>query len=205
MSDSKTSQIVLIGDSIMFGAKGIHGYGYYVKKHFEGKANVILSNDNCQDVRYTIQFLDELFSITDIENADIIHWNNGLWDVLHFAGNPNSYTSLSVYVESISALYNKLRVLNPKCKIVFATTTVIPEELQKTTSYRRNAEIEQYNQAAVYELSTKEVLINDLYAASLTLDASYRGKDGLHYTEHGSEKIASFVIKEIETLLPKLD
>lgn len=205
MSDSKTPQIVLIGDSIMFGAKGINGYGYYVKKHFEGKANVILPNDNCQDIRYTIQFLDELFSITDIMNADIIHWNNGLWDVLHFAGNPNPYTSLSVYVESVSTLYNRLRFLNPKCKIVFATTTVIPEELQKTTSYRQNAEIEQYNQATVYELSTKEVVINDLYAASLALDASYRGKDGLHYTEHGSEKMASFVIQEIETLLPKLD
>lgn len=105
MNTSKIPKIILIGDSIMFGAGGINGYGYYVKRYFEGRASVILPDDNCQGVRYSTQFLEQLFNPEDLKNADIIHWNNGLWDVLHFMGNPNPHTALSVYVENVSALY----------------------------------------------------------------------------------------------------
>ncbi len=194
-------KVILIGDSIMYGAKGVPGYGYFVKKHFEDTVDVVLPYENCQDVRYTLRFLDELFDEADIASADLIHWNNGLWDVLHFGGNPKPYTELDIYVDAISQLFCKLREINPNCIIVFATTTVIPEELQKTSSYRRNAEIERYNQAVVQLLSPKYVVIEDLYAYSLILDVSYRGKDGLHYTELGSEKMAEFVNKKLEEVL----
>ena len=64
--------ILLLGDSIMYGAKGIHGYGYYVKQSFSERVEVYLPNDNCQDIRYLHFFSDEL--IPQIEDEfDIIH------------------------------------------------------------------------------------------------------------------------------------
>ena len=40
-------KVLLLGDSIMYGAKGLHGYGYYVQQALEGTADVLLPNDNC--------------------------------------------------------------------------------------------------------------------------------------------------------------
>lgn len=194
-------KILFIGDSIMYGAKGVPGYGYFVKQHFAGSVEVVLPYDNCQDVRYTYQYLDELFDIDDVKTSDIIHWNNGLWDVLHFAGALKPYTELSLYLTSVEKLYNKLRSLNSNAQIVFATTTFIHEELQTKKSYRRNDEIEEYNRAAIDVLKETDIRINDLCNKAKEVDASFIGKDGLHYTAEGSFCLAQAVIAYLSGLI----
>lgn len=84
----KRVKILLLGDSIMYGAKGIHGYGYFVKQKLEYNADVFLPTDNYQDSQFTSCFLSDLIPESG-DGFDVIHWNNGLWDVLHFAGIPN--------------------------------------------------------------------------------------------------------------------
>lgn len=194
-------KILFIGDSIMYGAKGVPGYGYFVKQHFVGSTEVILPYDNCQDVRYTYQFLDELFDLDDIKTADIIHWNNGLWDVLHFAGAANPYTELSLYVTSVEKLYKKLRSLNPTAQIVFATTTFIHEELQTKKSYRRNDEIEEYNRTVIDAFINSDVRINYLCDKAKEIDSSFIGKDGLHYTVEGASRLAEYVIEYLSNFV----
>lgn len=188
-------KILFIGDSIMYGAKGVPGYGYFVKQHFAGSAEVVLPYDNCQDVRYTYQYLDELFDIDDVKTSDIIHWNNGLWDVLHFAGALKPYTELSLYLTSVEKLYNKLRSFNQNAQIVFATTTFIYEELQTKKSYRRNIEIEEYNRAVIDAFKNSDVMINNFCDSAREIDSSFIGKDGLHYTAEGSSRLAKYVIE----------
>lgn len=194
-------KILLIGDSIMYGAKGVPGYGYFVKQQFAEAAEVVLPCDNCQDVRYTYQFLDELFDLDDIKTADIIHWNNGLWDVLHFAGALNPYTELSLYLTSVKKLYKKLRSLNPTAQIVFATTTFIHEELQTKKSFRRNNEIAEYNRAVIDAFQKIDVRINDLCREAEKIDSSFIGTDGLHYTAEGASRLAQSVIECLSSLM----
>lgn len=56
----KRKKIMLLGDSIMYGAKGIHGYGYYVRQKLENMADVFLPTDNCQDSRFTSCYFSDL-------------------------------------------------------------------------------------------------------------------------------------------------
>ena len=62
---------------------------YFVKQHFAGSAEVVFPYDNCQDVRYTYQFLEELFDLNDIKTAKISYysqfgignWACGIWQM----------------------------------------------------------------------------------------------------------------------------
>lgn len=89
-------KVLLLGDSIMYGAKGLHGYGYYVQQALKGTADVLFPNDNCQDSRFMLSCFDDLVDYPK-DDIDVVHWNNGLWDVLHFAGNPSPFTSRAAY------------------------------------------------------------------------------------------------------------
>lgn len=83
----------------------------------------------------------------------------------------------------------------------FATATPIHERLQSTTSYRRNAEIKEYNECAVELLREKEVLINDLYEIALQYEEVYTSKDGLHYTNESSESLSISVVNFLKKVL----
>ena len=50
----------------------------------------------------------ELFDLENIRTADIVYWNNGLWDLLHFCGNPKPHTEIKLYLEFIEKLYLKI-------------------------------------------------------------------------------------------------
>ena len=83
-------KVLLIGDSIT------GGYTQKVTELLDGKYEVYKVPDNCRFSAYTLncsrfwlgqQKLPEIkFSL---ENPDIIHWNNGLWDCLHLDANGN--------------------------------------------------------------------------------------------------------------------
>lgn len=185
-------KILLLGDSIMYGVGQLHGYGYYLQQKLKGKAEVFLPTENCQDITYLFTFAKELIPRVE-EGFDIIHWNNGLWDVLHFAGNDNPYTPIKKYEGNLLKFYENLRQDYPKSDIFFATTTPIPEHLQKTSSYRRNSEIMEYNSVACKVLAGKVRAINDLYTAALKMRDDYRHTDGLHYSEEGAQFLSDVV------------
>ena len=194
-------KIVFIGDSILYGVKGIPGYGYFVKQHYTDRAQIVLPSENCQGVRDALDALDVIFDTEDLKTADVIHWNSGHWDVLHFMGSPLTHTPLAIYVTSIEKLYRTLRELNPTAKIVFATTTRVCDELRSGKSYRLNSEIEEYNGAAVGVLEPLGVYINDLYRASAEIDSLSVRADSVHFNAQGSSLLSEFVIEYIERLL----
>lgn len=75
--------ILLIGDSICYGAPpNSPGYGVLVQEKLKGIANVYKIDDNCRFVQYTLRYLWDWVRQVDAANIDVIHWNNGLWDVL---------------------------------------------------------------------------------------------------------------------------
>lgn len=194
-------KIVLIGDSTMIGSNVSTGYGPFLADILEGRAKVFLPLENCQDTRFTCACLDELFHPGVLAIADVIHWNNGLWDVLHFLGSPKNVVPLPLYMELIDKIYLNLRTINLSAKIIFATTIPVVESDNKQGSYRNNSEIAEYNRLAVNYLSDKGVIINDLFEVCSCFDASNRAPDGVHLNDDSSKILAGHTVALIESVI----
>ena len=189
-------RIYLIGDSIRFGAVNSPGYGVYVKEKLNGTAEVYYPNDNCRFAQYTLRYLYDWANSVDTKNIDVVHWNNGLWDVLRLHGD-EPLTPIEMYVEFLERIYKKLRLLFPNAKIIFALSTPVIEEWGNPNFMRYNKEIREYNNAAQKLMEKLGVQVNDLYSVAEQLGESFRS-DWVHYNEEGSKLLADAVIKALE-------
>ena len=164
-------RVTLLGDSIR-----LIGYGEGVADRLGGEFEVWQPDHNC---RYAKHMLRELFTwATHIEGCDVIHWNNGLWDVCDLFGD-GPFTPIEQYVEEMlrlaTLLQKRTRVL------IFATTTPVREE----NPYNKNSDIAAYNAALVPKLREMGVRINDLYTP-LSADINrYICDDLIHLSEEG--------------------
>lgn len=188
-------KILLLGDSIRFGAPNSPGYGVYVAEMLKERATVYAPDENCRFAQYTLRQIYNWVTMFDPASIDVVHWNNGLWDVLRLHGD-EPLSPLPVYLSFLSRIYKKLRLLFPKARIVFATSTAVVEEWANPNFMRYNKEIEEYNAAAKALLSTLGAEINDLYPVSAALGAEMRS-DWVHYNEEGSRILAEAVVKAI--------
>lgn len=192
-------KIFLIGDSIRFGATGSPGYGVYVKKKLEGKAEVYAPNENCQFAQYTQRWLQMWAGNSPMEEIDVVHWNNGLWDVLRLLGD-EPFTDINYYGETLKRIYKTIRKLFPKAKVIFALSTSVKEEWANPDFTRYNSDIKLYNEKAVEVLAPLGVTINDLYTVTESFDDGMRS-DWVHYGEAASEILADKVIDCIYKVL----
>jgi hypothetical protein len=187
--------VFLIGDSIRFGATGSPGYGVYVKEKLENAACVYAPDENCRFAQYTLRYLHEWAATAPKEAIDVVHWNNGLWDVLRlFEDEP--FTDIDYYGETLKRIYARIRFLFPRAKVIFALSTAVKEEWGSKDFFRYNRDIERYNQKAIEVLSPLGVEINDLYTVTQAFDDSLRS-DWVHYGEEGSEILAKIVVERI--------
>lgn len=187
--------ILLLGDSIRFGAGNSPGYGIYVKEKLEGVANVYAPDENGRFAQYTLRQLHDWVGKLDRESIDVIHWNNGLWDVLRVDGD-EPLTPCDIYVYMLKRVYNMLRKHFPNAKIIFANSTAVVEERGWPNFMRYNREIEQYNAAAKELMDQLGVPVNDLYSITKDFDDSLRA-DWVHYNEQGSRILADAVVAKI--------
>lgn len=198
--------VFLIGDSIRYGASSnpnyqtadTPGYGIYVKEMLKGKANIYAPNDNCRFAQYTLRYLFDWAKDVDCEKIDIVHWNNGLWDVLRINGD-EPLTPPDVYELMLVRICGALKKLFPNAKIIFALSTSVIEEMAHPDFFRRNSDIEKYNEIAKGCLSKMGVIINDLYSVSQDLGKSYHA-DWVHFNGEGSKILAERVTEQILSL-----
>lgn len=188
-------KIYLIGDSIRYGGQNIHGYGEYVKEKLGGIAEVYAPDDNCRFAQYTLRYLYDWTNGVDAENIDIVHWNNGLWDVLRLHGD-EPLTPIDVYVDFLERVYKKLTLLFPNAKIIFALSTPVIEAWGNPQFMRYNKEICEYNNAAKKLMDKLGVKVNDLYSVAADFGEKYRA-DWVHYDEEGCNLLADAVIKAL--------
>lgn len=184
--------IFLIGDSIRFGTSGGNGYGQYVKEKLLDKANVYAPNENCRFAQYTLRYLHEWADSVPKKEIDIVHWNNGLWDVLRLFGD-EPLTDIETYGIMLKRVYNRIRFLFPNARVIFALSTAVIEEWGSSDFFRYNREIEQYNDKARQVMNELGVEINDLYALSAQFDHSLHS-DWVHFGNEGSQILADQVI-----------
>ena len=115
-------KIVLIGDSIRL------GYGRYIKEAFLGVAEVYAPEDNCKFTQNVLRYVHEWKNIGGWpDDIDVVHWNAGLWDVLRLYED-EPLTPKEFYGDNIKRIDKRLRLLFPKAKFVFATSTAVQEE-----------------------------------------------------------------------------
>ena len=188
-------KIVLIGDSIR------KGYDKYVKDALSGTAQVFYPNENCRFAEYVLRYAHEWKRDGEWgDDVDLVHWNAGLWDVIELFGD-GPLTSLSYYGEAIARIDKRLRMLFPKAKIVFATSTKVNEKLCGFEFRRRNEIIEKYNAEALRVLSNTDTVINDLYSLTKTFPDSYHSDWVHYYTPEATEVIGGRVLSVICQLL----
>lgn len=185
--------IFLIGDSIRFGAEGSDGYGIHVAQKLAGKANVYAPEENCRFAQYTLRYLHEWASKVDKDSIDIVHWNNGLWDTLRlFDDEP--LTDIETYGVMLKRVYQRIRLLFPKAKVIFALSTAVIEQWAKPDFFRCNSEIREYNRKATEVMEELGVEVNDLYTVSAGFDPSFHS-DWVHFGTEGCKVLADAVIK----------
>ena len=144
--------VFLIGDSIRYGAHKVSeinelspGYGVYVKEMLEGKANVYAPDENCRFAQFTLRFLRKWVKQAPAEEIDVVHWNNGLWDVVR-EYDDEPLTPIDVYGYMLKRVYKRIRLLFPNAKVIFALSTSVKEEWYTPNFRRYNKEIEEYTE-----------------------------------------------------------
>ena len=188
-------KVVLIGDSIRM------GYDKYVKEALSGTAEVFYPEENCKFAEYVLRFAHEWKNNGKWgDDVDLVHWNAGLWDALELFGD-EPLTSLSYYEEAIKRIDKRLRMLFPKAKFVFATSTAVNESMSSPNFTRKNTTIEKYNVAALRALSGTDTIINDLYPLTASFPDSYRSDWVHYYTPDGTKKIGGRVLAMISEIL----
>jgi hypothetical protein len=188
-------KVVLIGDSIRM------GYDKYVKEALDGVAEVFYPPENCRFAEYVLRYAHEWKANGAWgDDVDLVHWNAGLWDALELFGD-EPLTSLDYYGQAIKRIDKRLRMLFPKAKFVFATSTNVSEKMSRPEFTRHNSTIQKYNLAALRALSDTDTVINDLHPITASVPYSYRS-DWVHfYTPQGTELIGGTVLSVICKLL----
>jgi len=160
--------VLLLGDSLRM------GYEPVVRKILEDVAVVSGPNENGRWAAYTLNSLR--FWLDQFEKPDVIHWNNGLWDLGddYHLGRP-----FSLPEEYESALERTITVLNklfPGAKIIMATTM--------PTDNPDSSDIENYNEILKLVASRHNIEVNDLFPIPKN-NVALIGPDHIHLTDEG--------------------
>jgi len=183
-------KIFLIGDSIRM------GYDKYVKMAFDGVAEVYYPDENCRFTTYIVRNLfDWTVRLGLDESVDLLHWNVGLWDVLHMIDG-EVLVSPEDYRHNMKRICEQIKHFFPNAKLIFATSTPVQEKLFNELK-RYNREIEQYNEIAREVLKDYGTEINDLYALMQDVPTSFYSDMTHFYTKEGTERITNQVVEKI--------
>lgn len=181
-------KVLILGDSISM------GYRDYVKELLQGKAEVRFSEENGRYAKYTLHMVNQW--IRNISTPDIVHWNNGIWDISVEPPLEGNFTPLPEYLYTLERIIQTLQTAGAG-KIIFATTTYQSPKFANTTQ----ADIDLYNQAACALMLRKGIEVNDLGAFVKPRVSEFVCDDLLHLNEAGYRACAAQVAAVIEKFL----
>ena len=180
----KKTKVILFGDSIR-----LIGYGSAVPALLGDDYEVWQPESNG---RFVSNVLRDLFDMAErIDEADIVHFNSGEWDICELFGD-GPFTPQEFYVSQILRIAD---ILQAKGKtVIFATTTPVRPE----NPHNHNDVIRRYNAAVVPLLEAKGVAINDLYAVLAPDIYGNICDDLIHLSEQGIRLCAESTVKAIK-------
>ena len=177
-------KVILLGDSIRL------SYGDRVRELLGEGYTVWQPEDNCRFAAYTLRMLFEYKA--QLEGADIIHFNCGLWDMCDLFGD-GPFTPLEVYVEQMVRVAKILKTYAPV--VIFATTTP-PSPKRWGHDLER---VRAYNAAAMAALEPLGILFDDLFTPVAEDIDRMISEDYLHASPYGVEILANRVADCIKT------
>jgi len=192
-SIKKLPVVLLVGDSIRI------GYAPMVKQQLANKAIVKWPDENCED---SGKILNNIEKYIEVNKPDLIYINCGLHDIKSERGTNNKKIPIETYENNLNKIISIIKSKN--IKILWATTTPVIEEWNnKIQSFDRlNKDIIQYNAIASKVMFSQGIRVIDHYQVIEKADkqAAFK-KDGVHYTDKGSEILSAKVSQEIIKLL----
>lgn len=177
-------KIILLGDSIRL------SYGNRVRELLGEGYTVWQPEDNCRFAAYTLRMLFDYKA--QLEGADVIHFNCGLWDMCDLFGD-GPFTPLEVYAEQMVRIAKILKTYAPV--VIFATTTPPSPKMWGHDLNRVRA----YNAAAMAALEPLGVLFDDLFTPVAEDIDRMISEDYLHASPYGVEILANCVADCIKT------
>ena len=171
-------KIILLGDSIRL------SYGNRVRELLGSDYTVWQPEDNCRFAAYTLRMLFDYKA--QLEGADVIHFNCGLWDMCDLFGD-GPFTPLEVYAEQMVRIAKILKTYAPV--VIFAATTPPSPKMWGHDLDRVRA----YNAAAMAALEPLGVLFDDLFTPVAEDIDRMISEDYLHASPYGVEILANRV------------
>lgn len=176
-------KVTLLGDSIR------QQYCPKVKEQLGDGFEVWAPEDNCRFAKYTLRGLFDWAA--DMEGSEIVHWNNGLWDLCRLFGD-GTFTSDEEYAENILRIADILKKRHGV--VIFATTTPV----RATNVYNNNEDIDRINKLIVPLLEERGIIINDLNSLLHSDPDRYICNDTIHLSDEAIDICAAQVTKYIQ-------
>jgi len=181
-------KVLLMGDSIRM------NYEPRLRELVGHSASIHSPDENCRFAAYT------LFNLTGWapdDDFDVIHWNNGQWDLCYMPDG-RIHTPLPWYLEYEKRIAEIL--LGKGRRVIFATISPVFDDQFDTAEQngRRNEDIVAYNRAVSAELAAMGVEINDLHAALAQDVRACICEDKVHLAPEGIERCARLVAAAID-------
>lgn len=186
-------KVLLIGDSIRM------GYDKYVKRHLVDTCDIYYPSENCRFAQYILRNLKDWKKELNVsDDLDLLHWNVGLWDTLELFED-GCLTPPDFYEYFLEKICRQIKILFPKAKVIFATSTPVLEHrfLTPKISVRKNDKIKEYNDIAAKVCKKYGFEINDLYSVVENVPEKYYSDMTHLYTPEGTQLLTDAVIKKI--------
>lgn len=178
-------RVLLLGDSISM------GYREHVRELLAGEADVQYMEENGRFAKYTMWAANQW--IRNNGAPDIVHWNNGIWDITIEPPLEGSFTPLPDYITALSRMIGMFRSAGVST-VIFATTTYSHPE---GSAMRPEAAIDLYNASAAALMACEGVEVNDLGGFQRKHLEEFLCEDGLHLNEKGYSACAQQVADAI--------
>ncbi len=182
-------RVLLIGDSISV------GYTLPTRKLLQGKVNLHRIPTNGGP---TLRGLESIDKWLGKDKWDVIHFNWGLHD-LKIMPHGKHQVALDAYEKNLATLVKRLKATG--AKLIWASTTPVPAGTLKPP--RSNSDVIAYNAVAKKIMDAHGVAIDDLYAFALPRLKEIQRPVNVHFTEKGSQALATQVAASILQALGK--
>lgn len=178
-------KLVLFGDSIRM------GYEPEVREILKDAWEVYGPPENGRFSAYTLNSIR--FWVNDMPEADVVHFNCGLWDMGDDNGFGRPFTRPAEYKENLELIIRVIRKHYPEAKIAMATTTPTRDRDQKI--------IREYNEILKRVAEEQHIPVDDLYTLFAGKEDRYLSLDNLHFTKEGFRYAAEHVAGFVENLM----
>jgi len=184
--------LLLLGDSIRL------SYQPLVAAKLAGRARVVGPADNGRFALYTLVRLDAW--LEECGSPDVIHWNNGLWDLGQCRERCPAQVPLDDYLGNLTFILRRLRATG--ARMIWRTTTPVRADRGWRDGWLfLPADVARYNAAAVHLMQGEGIACHDLGSLVGANQAAFLGEDGVHLSPAGQEACAGSVAEVVRGII----